>query len=181
MAALALDEEEELIARAQHDPEAFGDLFLRHHSQIYRFAFTRLRDHQAAEDVASEVFLKAFAALPRFRPSGRPILAWLYRIAANAVVDRRRRQNAAEPFVLEMPASVDTPETIAVHSAEVREVWMLIDALPRAQRTALVLKFGRDWSNREIASSMGKTPGATKVLVHRALTQVRARACTATT
>lgn len=181
MAALALDEEEELIARARYDPEAFGDLFLRHHSQIYRFALARLRDHQAAEDVASEVFLKAFAAMPRFRPTGRPILAWLYRIAANAVVDRRRRQDTAEPFVLEMPANEDTPETIALHSAEVREVWMLIDSLPRTQRTALLLKFGRDWSNKEIAAGMRKSPGATKVLVHRALTQVRARACAATT
>src|SRR5207253_1074764 len=78
------------------DPEAFGALYDRYFAQIYRFVFSRLRDQTAAEDVTSEVFMKALRSIPRYQDTGRPFTAWLYQISVNTVNDRFR---ASRPTV----------------------------------------------------------------------------------
>lgn len=174
MAAIAAFDEVDLMARARCDPEAFGAIYSRHHMRIYRFAYKRLGDSRAAEDVASEVFMKAFAAVPRFRDTGRPVLAWLYRIAANAIVDRCRRAERFEPLdARSVDSSTETPESSAIRAMEMRRIWLVIDGLPRDQRAALILRFGEDRSTKDIAARMERSNGATKVLIHRALDRVR--------
>ena len=85
-----------LVDRAKRDPEAFGALYDRYFSQIYRFVFSRLRDQTSAEDVTSEVFMKALRSIPRYQDTGRPFTAWLYQISVNTINDRYR---ASRPTV----------------------------------------------------------------------------------
>src|SRR5260370_14463262 len=82
------DEEKRLIELAKGDPRQFGALYDRHFQQIYRFVYSRAREQTAAEDVTSEVFMKALKAMPRYQDTGRPFAAWLYHIAVNAITDR---------------------------------------------------------------------------------------------
>ena len=83
--------DEDLAVRSRTDAEAFGLLYERYVDRVHAFAMSRLRDHSAAEDVTSEVFLKALRAIDRYQPI-LPFRAWLFQIATNAVIDHLRRR-----------------------------------------------------------------------------------------
>jgi RNA polymerase sigma-70 factor (ECF subfamily) len=78
-----LDDEQSIIERAKRDPEQFGVLFERHYPSIFAYIHRRVADWDAANDLAAEVFLKAFKGLWKYRWQGVPFSAWLYRIATN--------------------------------------------------------------------------------------------------
>ena len=82
-------DEEAIIARARHDPAAFAPLYRHYVRPIYAFCHQRLGDRELAEDATSQVFVNAFAALPRYQSGS--FRAWLYAIARNVVTDMRRR------------------------------------------------------------------------------------------
>src|SRR6266511_3286320 len=85
------DEDVALAVRAsQGDPAAFGTLYDRHVTAVYRYVYYRVRNDAEAEDLTSDVFMRALRAIPRYEPR-QAFLAWLYRIARNAVIDRSRR------------------------------------------------------------------------------------------
>jgi RNA polymerase sigma-70 factor, ECF subfamily len=169
------DEERKLVERAKRDPREFGALYDRHFQQIYRFVYSRVREQTAAEDVTSEVFMKALKAMPRYQDTGRPFAAWLYQIAVNAIADRYRTLRPAQPLEDFHDLSVAGPaiEEQAAQRDEVRRIWAIVEELPSQQRTALVLKFQEDMKIEDIAIAMGKTPGAVKLLIHRGVSRLR--------
>ena len=171
-------EERELVERAKRDPREFGALYDRHFQQIYRFVYSRVREQTAAEDVTSEVFIKALKAMPRYQDTGRPFAAWLYQIAVNAIADRYRSQRPSQPLEDFHDLSVAGPalEEEAAQRDEIRRIWAIVEELPVQQRTALVLKFQEDMRIEDIAVAMGKTPGAVKLLIHRGVTSLRGQA-----
>ncbi len=161
------------MERAKSDPEVFGLLFDRHVAGVYRFALSRLRDGAAAEDVTAEVFTRALRGLDSYRDQGKPFACWLYQIARNLVADHFRR----EPICLELPENMAgrtaSVEDQAIRNGELRRIWCLVDRLPAQQRTAMILKFRDDRSPREVGAIMGKTEGAVKLLIYRALCRLR--------
>jgi RNA polymerase sigma-70 factor, ECF subfamily len=169
------DDEQELVDRARRDPRQFGALYDRHFQQIYRFVYSRVREQTAAEDVTSEIFMKALKAMPRYQDTGRPFAAWLYQIAVNAIADRYRTMRPSQPLDDFHDLSVAGPalEDLAAHRDELRRIWGLVEALPHQQRTALVLKFQEDMKIDDIAVAMGKSPGAVKLLIHRGVSRLR--------
>lgn len=169
--------EDELVERAKTEADAFGELYDHYFGQIYRFAYSRLRDQDAAEEVTQEVFMKALRAMPRYRPTGHPFSAWLYQIASNAIADhyRQHRPTSSLDDAVEL---VDPARPVAervVQSAEARRVWAAIDSLPEQQRTAMTLKLGEDLKLAQIGVIMGKSEGAVKLLIHRGMIGVRQR------
>ncbi len=169
------DEERRLIESAKRDPREFGALYDRHFQQIYRFVYSRVREQTAAEDVTSEVFIKALRAMPRYQDTGRPFAAWLYQIAVNAIADRYRTLKPSHPLEDFHDLSVGGPaiEEQAAQRDEIRRIWQIVEDLPVQQRTALVLKFQEDMKIEDIAVAMGKTPGAVKLLIHRGVSRLR--------
>jgi RNA polymerase sigma-70 factor (ECF subfamily) len=169
------DEERRLIERAKRDGREFGALYDRHFQQIYRFVYSRVREQTAAEDVTSEVFIKALKAMPRYQETGRPFAAWLYQIAVNAIADRYRTLRPTHALDDFHDLSVGGPaiEEQAAQRDEIRRIWRLVEELPLQQRTALVLKFQEDMKIEDIAVAMGKTPGAVKLLIHRGVSRLR--------
>ena len=176
MSSLPSRGDQELVERAKQDPNAFGELYDRHFQQIYRFVFSRVREQSAAEDVTSEVFMKALKSLPRYQDTGRPFTAWLYQIAVNAIADRYRaaRPTADIDEIRDLAAGEPELDAQAARRDELRRIWAVVEALPAPQRTAMVLKFQEDMRIEDIAVAMGKTPGAVKLLIHRGVTRVRA-------
>jgi RNA polymerase sigma-70 factor (ECF subfamily) len=168
-------DEVQLVERAKRDPAAFGELYDRHFSQIYRFVYSRVRDQSAAEDVTSEVFMKALRGIGRYQDTGRPFSAWLYQIAVNAVNDRYRSQKPTEDIDSQVAVSDRGPalDEVAILNEEVRQIWRLVETLPAPQRTAMVLKFQEDMKIDDIAAVMGKSSGAVKLLIHRGVTRIR--------
>ncbi|HVA20969.1 MAG TPA: sigma-70 family RNA polymerase sigma factor [Candidatus Micrarchaeia archaeon] len=171
------DDDARLIDLAKRDPEAFGALYDRYVTQIYRFASARLRNPAAAEDVTSEVFFKALRALPRYRSTGHPFSAWLYQIAANAIADHHRGRRHPETDLEEAGQLAEGGpglEDTVLARAEAKRVWVAIDALPEQQRMAMTLKYAEDLRLAEIGIIMGKSEGAIKLLIHRGTRSVRA-------
>jgi RNA polymerase sigma-70 factor (ECF subfamily) len=169
------DDERQLVENAKRDPRQFGALYDRHFQQIYRFVYSRVREQTAAEDVTSEIFIKALKAMPRYQDTGRPFSAWLYQIAVNAIADRYRTLRPSQPLDDFHDLSVAGPalEDLATHRDEIRRIWSLVEELPGQQRTALVLKFQEDMKIDDIAVAMGKSPGAVKLLIHRGVSRLR--------
>ena len=175
--SLSPSEEAQLVAKAKEDPSAFGDLYELHFQRMYRFVYSRVQDRAVAEDVTSEVFMKALRSIGRYQDTGRPFSAWLYQIAVNAVADRYRSQRPVEDIDEQYQLSDGSSlEDTATHRDELRRIWRLIEELPDQQRTALVLKFQEDMKIEDIAVAMGKSPGAVKLLVHRGVTRLRQQA-----
>src|SRR3981081_852610 len=172
------DDERDLVERAKRDPRQFGALYDRHFQQIYRFVYSRVREQTAAEDVTSEIFMKALKAMPRYQDTGRPFAAWLYQISVNAIADRYRTLRPAQPLDDFHDLSVACPalEHLASHRHETRRSCRLVEDRPIQQRTALVLKFQEDMKIEDIAVVMGKSAGAVKLLIHRGVSRLREEA-----
>jgi len=163
-----------LVEAAQKDPACFVDLYELNFERVYAYVVKRVRDRAEAEDVTAEVFHQALANLKRFEWRGIPFAAWLFRIAANLISDRRQRSGR----------EITDDESIAsaqVSPAEIEEVerratlFRLVDALPAEQKRVVVSRFVEQKSIREVAKEIRKTEGAVKQLQFRALSTLRAR------
>ncbi len=149
------------------DREAFGELYRIFHPKVFRLA--RFYLGTGAEDAVSETFARAWAALPGYREMGTPFVAWLYGIARHVVADQRARQRREEPRS-ELPsrtAETDPDERLALR----RE----IERLPNVQRSVIEAKFLIGLSNGELASALGRSPGAINALQWRALRTLQRR------
>ncbi|HLH69225.1 MAG TPA: sigma-70 family RNA polymerase sigma factor [Candidatus Dormibacteraeota bacterium] len=169
------EDEQALVERAKRDPNAFGELYDLYFLQIYRFVYSRMRDQAAAEDVTSEVFMKALKSIGRYQDTGKPFSAWLYQIAVNSVADRYRLARPLENIDEQRDLAVGGPalEEVAAQRDELRRIWSMVETLPKQQRIAMVLKFQEDMKIEDIAAVMGKSPGAVKLLIHRGVSRVR--------
>jgi RNA polymerase sigma-70 factor (ECF subfamily) len=167
------DAERKLIEAAQRDPSRFADLYEDHFDRIYAYVSRRVRDRSEAEDLTAEVFQRALANLKHFAWRGTPFVAWLYRIAANAIADREKRQSAAPLPDLVDPAP---PALAEIEEAERRaRLFASVDQLPADQRRVIVLRFAHQKSIREIAEELERSEGAVKQLQFRALENLRAQ------
>ena len=176
------DSDRPAVEAAKRDPGAFDQLYRRYVAQIYSLALYETRDPHLAEDITEGVFLKALSALPRFREQGEgpesTFKVWLYAITRNAIATERRRslrhRDTPIELALELPAN-DDPAATAEARLEARRALEAVMELPPERRQALVLRLVNELSAREIGEIMGKSEGAVRVLVHRALVAVRAR------
>jgi RNA polymerase sigma-70 factor (ECF subfamily) len=164
------------LSKADLD-RAFEELYRAHLRDVYSYAYYRVGNHHDAEDLTEQAFLQAYRHFDRARreSNGRPLRPWLIRIAHNLASnyhrDRARRPEAALDAV-EPPSAPLGTEQIVEGRDELRRVMDHLDDLPDERREALIMRFALAMSNREIARAMGKTDGATKVLIHRAIKQL---------
>ncbi len=168
-----------LIAAAQDgNAEAFGELYERYATVIFRFLYTHLDDRLDAEDLTEDVFFRAWRSMPRYREQGVPFLAYLYRIARNALVDHYRRSSSQNKQVQIGETEISAieqaePGDALTQQLEHREVREVMGQLRDDYRTVLALRFVNDFSPEETAQTMGKSAGAVRVLQHRALAALR--------
>jgi RNA polymerase sigma-70 factor, ECF subfamily len=169
-----LEEERRVIEAAQRDTAAFAVLYERYVDQIHAYIYTLTKNGELADDVTAATFAKALEELPRFQWRGVPYSAWLYRVAGNVLAREKRRPAWAE-LVTELP---DTGADLAEHAARLdaeRELRDAVAALPEDQRQVVLLRFGGDLRNKDIAELMDRSEGAVKLLTFRALTTLRRR------
>jgi RNA polymerase sigma-70 factor, ECF subfamily len=163
------DDERSLIEAAQADPARFVDLYERHFHRVYAYVARRASSRAEAEDVTSEVFEHALTNLRKFEWRGVPFLAWLFKIAANALADRWRR--AARDSYEPLPEIPDGREAEEIERRAI--VFQVVDRLPDAQRRVIEMRFVDQRSIREIAAALDRSEGAVKQLQLRALQTLR--------
>ncbi|MDQ6883111.1 MAG: sigma-70 family RNA polymerase sigma factor [Candidatus Dormibacteraeota bacterium] len=150
-------EERRLIDRsAAGDQEAFRQLVLRHHRLVINVAFRALGDVGAAEDVAQEVFVKVYKALPTYRHD-KPFVHWLHRVAANTVTDfaRRRKPVISLDSLDTLPTITGSdPQELAARHDLHRAVRNAIAALPPHYRDTVALQVFGELSYDEIAKAL---------------------------
>lgn len=171
------DDEQWLVERAKRDPEAFGDLYDIHFDRIYAYIYRKTGDRQAAEDLTSETFMKALANIHGYRYTGQPFIAWLYRIASNAVTDhyRSRRVTTTLDEGLQLADRGTSPEEAALRLDDQQVVARAIQTLSPDQQDVILLRFSGDMKLKDIGQVIGKTEGAVKALMFRALNSLKGK------
>jgi RNA polymerase sigma-70 factor, ECF subfamily len=135
------------------DRGALEQLLAPHKRPLFALCYGILGHPDDAEDAAQETLLRALRALPGFRGEAA-FRTWLYRIAVNVCLNRKRDDRPAEPWDEERPPTSPpsaSPEAIALRHLRVLEALQL---LPPRQRVILLLKEREGWSVAEIAAAM---------------------------
>jgi RNA polymerase sigma-70 factor, ECF subfamily len=176
-------EERRLVEAAQGDPARFGDLYEHSFEVVYAYISRRVRDRSETEDLTAEVFRRALTNLPRFKWTGAPFAAWLFRIASNLIADRSKRkarEGNATDFDAEAEMAGNPKLTKQTQQVELEEcerwarLFKLVEGLAEDQRRVVVMRFAEEKSIRDIANEMGRSEGAIKQLQFRALENLRA-------
>ena len=156
------------LIQAGHAEAAFERLVPAYRRRVFGLAYSVLRDRGAAEDVAQEVFVKLWRALPRYDGRAR-LSTWIYAITRNAAVSalrsRRRSVSLSDPAVLEeAEAAAAAPAPDPGDEALRRQV----EALPDKQRQAVTLYYLEERPVAEVAEMMGLPENTVKTHLHRA-------------
>lgn len=160
----------EMVGAGRRD-EALAAIVRAYKRKVFGLALSYLRDREAAEDVAQEVFIKVWKALPQFDGRAK-VSTWIYTIARNtsfsAIRARRPDASLSDPDVL---AAVETTTAAAGEGgAEVEGAALLrlVDQLPAKQRQVVMLFYMEEQSHEEVASMLAMPVGTVKTLLHRA-------------
>ena len=163
-------------SKVQLDKE-FSELYRAHLKDVYSYSYYRVGNHHDAEDLTEQTFLQAYRHFERAQreSDGRPLRPWLIRIAHNLAANlyRDRSRKPASPIDETTNLStLHTTEQLVEGRDELKRVLEGVALLPDDRREALIMRFALGMDNREIARALGRSDGATKVLIHRAIRQL---------
>ncbi len=174
-----IEHEDILIEGASKGSQSdFAKLYDAYIEQIYRFAYFKLSNKKDAEDLAHDVFLTAWQNMPNFISMGHPFSSWLYKITKNKIIDRWRgkknnistetmKENGQEiEFSSNLVEKLNTDMTSEVAISAVKK-------LDHIKQEVMFLKYVSEMDTKEIAKVIGKTEGATRVILHRAIQEVK--------
>ena len=169
-------------APAQADTTLPPDFSLWYHSHretVFRYVRFRVATREAAEDVTSEVFMKALRSLGRYDSRRASPRTWLLRIARNAVTDhlralrRRGSLHVSLDRVPDLVAHEESAELRIVRQERIQKVLNASGGLRSADQEILSLRYGAGLANSEIADAMGISANAVAVRLHRALARLK--------
>jgi RNA polymerase sigma-70 factor (ECF subfamily) len=172
-----VDPQQDGKPKAELDRE-FSELYRTHLRDVYSYAYYRVGNHHDAEDLTEQTFLQAYRHFDRAQreSNGRPLRPWLIRIAHNLAANlyRDRSRKPASPIDDTTPlAAPHTTEQLVEGREQAKHVLEGVQRLPEDRREALIMRFALGMDNREIARALGRSDGATKVLIHRAIRQLQ--------
>ncbi len=156
---------------------AFEELYRNHLRDVYSYAYYRVGNHHDAEDLTEQTFLQAYRHFERAQreSNGRPLRPWLIRIAHNLAANYYRDRSRKPQTPIDDTTSLRTTHTtedLVEGRDELARILEGVKELPDDRREALIMRFALGMDNREIARALGRTDGATKVLLHRAIKQL---------
>jgi RNA polymerase sigma-70 factor (ECF subfamily) len=152
-------------------PESFSEIYTKYMNKIYRYIFFRVGDEKTAEDLTSQVFMKAWERIDQYRPGGAQFLTWLYTIAHNTIIDhyRTKKETVALDASTGLASDGMTPEEASESHLERELLQQAIEKLTAEQQNVVILKYINGMSTEEIASHLGKKTGTVRALQMRAL------------
>jgi len=174
--------EAELVKRAQHNREAFGELYEINYKKIFNYALKRTANVQLSLDITSATFFKAMNQINKYRWRDIPFAAWLYRIASNEINDYYRkegRRNISIDSISELADNTDFADEVNQAEEELskHEEFLLLHKklaeLPSMYQEVIVLKFFEKKKIKDIVEILGKKEGTIKSLLHRGIEKLR--------
>lgn len=150
------------------DQAAWARLYDEHHLRLWRYCYARTGSRDAADDLAAQVFVEALRSIERYHDVGKPIAAWLYRIAAHHIGKWCRASKRNTRSRLNPPADDLLDRRLLSIT-----LGQALRALTDDQREVILLRYFGDYSIREIAAAMGRSPAAVYSLQERALERMR--------
>lgn len=171
------DSQEKLLLLAAHgDKHAFGMLYSHYLDEIYRFVYFKISDEQIAEDITEETFLRTWNSLSKiYKKDGKVdnFRAWLYRVANNLVIDHYRKKkpvlNLDRTWIKKQPL----PEDLVLKEELSNQLVRLIKRLEPIHQEIIILRLVNDLSHKEVADVMNISEGYSRVLLYRALKQLK--------
>lgn len=167
----------QLARAAQTDAQAFDLLYRRHVTAVYRYCFAQTNCPTEAEELVSQTFLAAWAALARYNGRGS-FAAWLFGIARRKCADFHRGRYRQPKERLDTAVALPDPDIPPLEQQVYRQgVWECIqqtlDGCSPDRREAIYLRFWGGLSVAETATAMHKSEAAVKMLVSRAIAELK--------
>jgi len=154
------------------DREAFGDIYDWYVRPLFKYVLVRVGHREIAEDITEEIFIKAFQHITSYKQRKNvPFSAWLYRIAKNTVIDWYKTHKTT----VELPEIVDTHSFIDQLDLKKTydEILKRLYRLTNEHREVLLLRFIDERSIDEISEILNIKPGTVRVMIFRALQELR--------
>lgn len=179
---MLMDDEKLIRSCLEGDRNAFGSLVTKYNVKVFNLAYSLTHNRETADDLAQEVFLKAYTSLSSFRfKSG--FGTWLYRITVNHTRDflRKAKKMQTVPFNDERPNEktdadpLDRRIQADVSQQRRRTVRQVMRSLPEKHRTILALRDLQGLSYEEIAKILRIAPGTVDSRLHRARKLLRTK------
>jgi len=162
---------------------AVAELYETHFERVARYIGVRIGDTAEAEDLASEVFVRALRGVERYRETGAPMVAWLFKVAHNITVDHLRsrgRRPVSVPLDEDdlavgtiPPSPLGNPGEDLERQEEIGQLQQAMEQLTGGQRQVLALRFGSGMSSEQVAEVMGKKPGAVREMQSAGIKKLR--------
>jgi RNA polymerase sigma-70 factor (ECF subfamily) len=162
------DVEDRLAVQCRHgSAAAFDEIVSRYHARLFRFAYRMLLDRAEAEDAVQEAFVRAYRAMPAYRPDGY-FSSWIYRIALNECRRRAKgRRNHVPLDGLEQAATTPDPQQSVLTDERHRRLREAVDVLPEHYRIVMMLFYFDDMSVEQVSKTLSISVSAVKVRLHR--------------
>lgn len=170
---------EERPTRDGRLPGEFEVWYHEHRQVVYRYVRFRVATREAAEDVTSEVFLKALRSFQRYDARLASPRTWLLRIARNAVTDhlrslrRRGSLHVSLDRVPDLVADVPSQDERVLREERIQTILNGAGSLRKGDQEILSLRYGAGLGNQEIADALGISANAVAVRLHRALKRLK--------
>ena len=152
-----------------------ASLYEEYYDRIAHYVYVRIGDKSEAEDIASEVFLKALESLRTYEERGLPMQAWLFKIAHNMVVDHLRKATKYKTIPIETVEINDEsdPQKTAETNIEMEKVAIAMQQLTDEQKEVIQLRFFGGLNSREVSVLLNKSDGAVREMQRAALEKLR--------
>ncbi len=159
------------------DESAFNHLVLRYQEKVYWVARRFVNDHDGADDVTQEVFVKAYEALKEFRGESS-IYTWLYRITVNIALNSLRKQKVREFFRIDemfdvQDVTTESPDEAVEKKEERKLIEEAISRLPEKQKSVFVLRYNEELPYEEIAKILKTSVGGLKANYFHAVRKIQ--------
>ena len=178
-----MDSEKQLIERARHHPEAFGQLYDTYYPKIFGYVFRVTGNYALAADIVSETFLKAWLRIGSFKWKGISISSWFFKIATNELNQYFRKKKYIPSTLSDLSLVRETNDTLAQMDRleEFEYIQKMLQLLPPRYQQVIALRYFEELSIRDLSEILGKKEGTIKSLLSRGLDKLKIMMETAAT
>lgn len=168
-------EDDELAISARTDPEAFGQLYQRYVSRVFRYLYGKTGCVEDAEDLTAQVFTEVIESLPRYRPQGN-FAGWLFTIARRRAINSLRSQPGCLPLEAAEDRLAQITDTLGriVQAERIERLKHMLQSLSEEEYELLRLHFYAGLTYAQIGNVLGKREAAVGMAMHRLLRRLEA-------